>query len=63
MPEPAREGLIECLRQDPRPGYRRGDVRPFGVAYAGLDVRFIVSDGVLTVREVVPLEKNKAPER
>ena len=63
VPEPAREGLIECLRQDPRPGYRRGDARPFGVAYAGLDVRFIVSDGVLTVREVVPLEKNKAPER
>ena len=63
VPAAAREGLIECLKQDPRPGYRRGDSRPFGVAYAGLDVRFTVTDGVLTVREVVPLDQNKAPER
>ena len=63
LPESRREAARLMLAQDPRPGYRRGDSRPFGVAYAGLDVRFTVTDGVLTVREVVPLDQNKAPER
>ena len=49
IPEPKREALIEILKQDPRPGYKRKDSRPFGVAYAGFDVKFTVEDGVLTV--------------
>ena len=52
VPAPKRAALIGALRQDPRPGYRRDDPRPFGVAFAGLDVRFTVEGGVLTVREI-----------
>lgn len=53
IPEDKRGALAGILEQDPRPGYRRSDERPFGVSFAGLDVRFTVKDGVLTVHEVV----------
>ena len=53
IPEDKREAIIETLRQDPRPGYKRKDSRPFGVAFAGFDVKFTVEDGTLTVREVI----------
>ena len=52
IPESKREALIGVLSQDPRPGYRRGDSRRFGVEFAGMDVRFTAQNGVLTVREI-----------
>lgn len=52
VPVEKREALIEVLRQDPRPGYKRGDSRPFGLSFARFNVRFTVEGGVLTVREV-----------
>ena len=52
IPEEKRAALIEILSQDPRPGYKRGDERPFGMSYAGFNVRFSVKDGALTVVEV-----------
>ena len=55
VPENKREALRGVLAQDPRPGYRRGDARPFGVEFAGLDVRFTVENGVLTVFQIVNL--------
>ena len=54
IPQDKREGLIEVLKQDPRPGYRHADDgRRFGVDFAGFDVRFTVQDGVLRVCEIV----------
>lgn len=53
VPPDKREALAGALAQDPRPGYRRGDGRRFGIRFAGMDVRFTVDDGVLTVREIV----------
>ena len=53
VPEDKREALRGVLAQDPRPGYRRGDGRRFGVRFAGMDVRFTVADGQLTVCEIV----------
>lgn len=53
VPESKREALKGVLSQDPRPGYRRDDARPFGVRFSGMDVRFTVADGVLTVCEIV----------
>jgi len=54
IPQDKREGLIEVLKQDPRPGYRHADDgRRFGVDFAGFDVRFTVQDGVLHVCEIV----------
>lgn len=55
VPEGKREALRGVLAQDPRPGYRHGDARPFGVEFAGLDVRFTVEGGVLTVFEIVSI--------
>ena len=53
VPEDKREALRGVLAQDPRPGYRRGDGRRFGVRFAGMDVRFTVADEQLTVCEIV----------
>lgn len=52
IPESKRVALIEILAQDPRPGYKRADSRPFGLTYAGKNVRFTVEEGKLTVTEV-----------
>jgi len=57
VPEDRREALYGILEQDPRPGYRRDDTRRFGIAFAGMDVRFTVRDGLLTVCEIVPAEQ------
>ncbi len=41
-------GLIECLREDPRPSYQH-DAREYGFPYAGHEVRFVVDGDVLTL--------------
>ena len=56
IPAEKRDALIRVLAEDPRPGYRHAnDDRRYGVAFAGFDVRFTVSDGTLRVVEVVAL--------
>ena len=55
LPEDKRESAMQVLAQDPRPGYRQADSgRRYGVEFAGFDLRFTVTDGVLRVFEVVP---------
>lgn len=46
--------LRGVLAQDPRPPYQDDPQRLYGMSFAGLDVRFTVADGVLTVREITP---------
>ncbi len=41
-------GLIECLREDPRPSYQH-DSREYGFPYARHEVRFVVDGDRLTV--------------
>jgi len=53
IPHKKRRAIIEVLKQDPRPAYHEDVDRRYGVAFAGFDVRFRVSEGVLTVFEVV----------
>lgn len=55
VPEDKRQALHEVLRQDPRPSYQHQPDRVYGVAFAGMDVRFTVAEHVLTVCEIVPL--------
>ena len=48
------EEIRELLAQDPRPGYmhtgrNNGTEREYGMSYAGYNIRFTVSEGVLTV--------------
>ena len=52
VPEQQREALLGVLAQDPRPAYQHDENRVYGFAYAGMDVRFTVKDGTLTVAEI-----------
>ena len=52
VPEGKRQALREVLAQDPRPGYQREDGRVYGMAFAGLNVRFFVENGVVKVKEI-----------
>ncbi|MBR5546373.1 MAG: tRNA (N6-threonylcarbamoyladenosine(37)-N6)-methyltransferase TrmO [Clostridia bacterium] len=53
LPQEKRGALVDVLRQDPRPGYQRGDGRRYGISFAGFDVRFTVDGGVLHVQEII----------
>ncbi len=55
IPPDKREPLLRVLALDTRPGYQDDPARRYGFNYAGLDVRFTVAEGVLTVVEVVEL--------
>ncbi len=57
LPEDKRDAAIGVLSHDPRPSYQRNPERVYGLPFAGMDIRFTVSEDVLTVREVVPMEK------
>ena len=45
-------GLLETLRLDPRPSYHDDPQRVYGLAFSGMNVRFSVSEGVLTVLDI-----------
>ena len=52
VPPDRRAALREVLAQDPRPAYQRDSQRVYGFGFAGLEVRFAVRDGVLTVTDI-----------
>ena len=52
VPPARREALREVLAQDPRPAYQRESGRVYGFGFSGLEVRFTVRGGVLTVTDV-----------
>ncbi len=52
VPEESREGLIGVLRQDPRPRYKSDGDREYGFEFAGLEVKFTVTEGVVRVISV-----------
>ncbi len=54
VPAEKRQVLLALLAQDPRPGYSKDPNRVYGMEYAGLDVRFTVSDGRLEVKRILP---------
>ncbi len=47
--------LVEVLRLDPRPSYHDDPKRVYGLSFAGMNVKFMVADGVLTVTDVETL--------
>ena len=49
-----RESLRGVLAQDPRPSYQKDGDRVYGFAFGGMEIRFAVKDGVLTVVGVSP---------
>ena len=52
VPEEKREPLREILEQDPRPSYQDDPERIYGFGFAGMEVRFRASNGVLTVLDI-----------
>ena len=52
VPAEKRAVLLSVLEEDPRPGYRRDAGRAYGLAYAGLNIRFEVDGDTLTVTGV-----------
>ena len=53
VPAGQQEALRGVLAQDPRPTYQDDPDRVYGMAFAGLDVRFTVCNGVLRVTEII----------
>jgi tRNA-Thr(GGU) m(6)t(6)A37 methyltransferase TsaA len=49
IPEKYHAGLVQVLSQDPRPSYREDGDRVYGLFYADYNVRFRVTDGILSV--------------
>ncbi len=52
VPEDKRAALLAVLAQDPRPQYQDDPDRVYGMAFAGLEVRFQVAGERLTVTEI-----------
>ena len=57
VPEDKQEALRGVLARDPRPGYQRDPERTYGFEFAALEVRFRVTEGVLTVTDIIHLEE------
>lgn len=52
LPVEKRDAAMAVLSHDPRPSYQRKPDRIYGLTFAGFDIRFKVSEDVLTVVEV-----------
>lgn len=55
VPESQHQLLQEILQQDPRPSYQEDPERIYGMEYAGMEIKFTVSEGTLTVVSVEKL--------
>lgn len=53
VPAGKRDALLGVLGRDPRPPYQNDPRRVYGMEFAGVEVRFRVCEGVLTVVEVL----------
>ena len=53
LPEELRESVVEVLGQDPRAAYNKKPDYIYGMSFSGYDIRFVVEDEVLTVKDVV----------
>ena len=53
VPEGKRAALLAVLAQDPRPQYQDAPRRVYGMAFAGLEVKFQVAGDRLTVIEIL----------
>ena len=54
VPPARRAALCEVLAQDPRPAYQDAPARVYGFCFAGMEIRFSVASGRLTVKQVYP---------
>ena len=52
VPEEKQTVLKQILSQDPRPAYQKDPERVYGMEYAGMEIKFLVREQVLTVCEI-----------
>ncbi len=52
IPSELHDGIINVLSQDPRPSYQNDEKRIYGFEFAGFEIKFTVSEGMLTVEDV-----------
>lgn len=52
IPQEKRAPLVQILAQDPRPSYQNDPERIYGMAYAGMEVKFRVADGNVYVEKI-----------
>lgn len=57
LPEEKRPALLDVLAHDPRPSYQDDPGRVYGMAFAGFEVKFCVSEEVLTVLDILRPQK------
>lgn len=55
LPEELRESAVDVLKQDPRAAYNKKPDYVYGMSFSGYDIRFVVAEGTLVVKDVVPL--------
>lgn len=55
LPQDKQEAAIGILSHDPRPSYQRKPDRIYGISFAGFDIRFTVTDEILSVTAVEKL--------
>ena len=48
-----KEGLKDLLAEDPRPAVQDDPERVYGMRFSDIEIKFVVSDGVLTVVDVI----------
>ncbi len=52
LPMEKREGLLQCLAEDPRPSYQDDPTRIYGMNFADFEIKFTVAEHKLTVLSV-----------
>lgn len=57
LPDEQKETVRQILSMDPRPSYQNDPERIYGMEYAGMDIRFRVSDETLTVCEICKMKQ------
>ncbi|MBQ1681492.1 MAG: tRNA (N6-threonylcarbamoyladenosine(37)-N6)-methyltransferase TrmO [Agathobacter sp.] len=58
MPQEKRQAAYDILAQDPRASYNKKPDYIYGLSFGGYDLRFTVSDDILTVCDVVKIDAN-----
>lgn len=54
LPPSLFDSLTDLLAHDPRPQYQSDPNRVYGMGFAGYEIKFTVSDGIVTVIEITP---------
>lgn len=55
LPEELRESAQEVLKQDPRAAYNKKPDYVYGMNFGGYDIRFVIEEEVLLVKDVVEI--------